>query len=233
MKFKSSTKTIKSIILILLSLIGVIILLLIPALVNKIMFINPPRLLIPKEGISENDVWIGFIATFYGAILGGAISGFLTLLGVKITVKESSKGLNRTIKEQQLIREEELKLQTTKERLFQLYHPVDVLYHDFFYKYGAHLFTHLDKEEQVNLISLLSQNVIYADSKLKSKIFDLREHFYEFEKLDSIFDIEELKEIVNKLYYDIRDIINEDVPKLRAQLKLPEIDFLYDDNKEG
>lgn len=41
------------------------------------------------------DTWIGFFATYYGAIIGGVISGALTLIGVKLTIDQQTKVFER------------------------------------------------------------------------------------------------------------------------------------------
>lgn len=41
------------------------------------------------------DTWIGFFATYYGAIFGGVISGALTLIGVKLTIDQQTKIFER------------------------------------------------------------------------------------------------------------------------------------------
>lgn len=37
------------------------------------------------------DSWMGFISTYYGAVIGGVISGALTLIGVRYTIKKDEK----------------------------------------------------------------------------------------------------------------------------------------------
>ena len=46
------------------------------------------------------DTWIGFFATYYGAIIGGVVSGALPLLGVRITIKSTMDVMHETLKEQ-------------------------------------------------------------------------------------------------------------------------------------
>lgn len=59
--------------------------LLFPLLTNRLMFLKSPKIFAP-HGISNDAIWIGFFATFFGAIIGGGISGLFTYLGVKKTL---------------------------------------------------------------------------------------------------------------------------------------------------
>lgn len=62
-----------------------------PLLTNILMSIKAPEFLVPKEGISTDGVWVGFMATFYGAIIGGTISGLITYLGVLKTINSQDE----------------------------------------------------------------------------------------------------------------------------------------------
>ncbi|MES5944038.1 hypothetical protein [Bacillus cereus group sp. MG6] len=62
-----------------------------PLLTNILMSIKAPDFLVPKEGISTDGVWVGFMATFYGAIIGGTISGLITYLGVLKTINSQNE----------------------------------------------------------------------------------------------------------------------------------------------
>lgn len=97
---------------------SLIIAVLVPVFINIIMFIN----LTPVAG--DEKTWISTLGSFWGAILGGIIAGAITLYGVRATIKSSEEGINRTLTEQRVIREEEKRLATTKERLLNLYQPV-------------------------------------------------------------------------------------------------------------
>ncbi|MBT2603941.1 hypothetical protein J7E55_13110 [Bacillus sp. ISL-53] len=59
-----------------------------PIFVNFLMFANVPEFIkfLAPYGISGNAVWIGFFATFFGALIGGVISGLFTYLGVRKTI---------------------------------------------------------------------------------------------------------------------------------------------------
>lgn len=58
---------------------------LVPVLVNWIVSGNVGTV------AGDDKTWIGFLGTLYGAIIGGLISGFLTFLGVFITINEDKK----------------------------------------------------------------------------------------------------------------------------------------------
>ncbi|MDM8361545.1 hypothetical protein ACS4JF_26355 [Bacillus thuringiensis] len=58
-----------------------------PIITNFVMFMKAPEALTPKEGISKDSVWVGFL----GAILGGLASGTLTYIGVWKTIKSQKE----------------------------------------------------------------------------------------------------------------------------------------------
>ncbi|SMQ75935.1 hypothetical protein SAMN05444673_2574 [Bacillus sp. OV166] len=188
------------------------IMILFPILINILMFIN----IFPVSG--DQNSWISTLGTFWGAILGGVISGALTLIGVNITVKSSTEGINKTLAEQNLIREQEVFLQTSKERLFNFYHPVDALNAEFIHQYGAHSFSDLNNDQQKHFLSLMNQNVIYGDSVMYSKFIELK--WASKEKKDKK---------VNRLYNEIIDLITDEIIILRERLKLP---VLFNHNEE-
>jgi hypothetical protein len=57
----------------------------IPILINILMFIN----ILPVSG--DENSWIATLGTFWGAIIGGVISGAITLMGVRQTILFQSK----------------------------------------------------------------------------------------------------------------------------------------------
>lgn len=67
----------------------------IPFIINSLMFIN----VIPVSG--DELIWISSLSTLWGAIIGGIISGTLTLIGVKMSVEASFDGLDKTIQHQE------------------------------------------------------------------------------------------------------------------------------------
>lgn len=86
------------------------------------MFVQPFHWLVPT-GISMDNVWIGYIATYFGAIIGGLISGLFTYLGVTKTLSaqkdkddEEHKRNNRAILELQEIYGAELYLRNVKNK---------------------------------------------------------------------------------------------------------------------
>ncbi|PMC37313.1 hypothetical protein CJ195_11155 [Bacillus sp. UMB0899] len=78
-----------------------IIAVLVPVLINVLMFIN----ITPVAG--DEKTWISTLGSFWGTIIGGIIAGAITLYGVRATIKSSEEGINRTLREQRAIREEE------------------------------------------------------------------------------------------------------------------------------
>lgn len=57
------------------------------------MFVSPMNFFAPK-GVEIDNQWIGFFASYLGGILGGIISGSLTLAGVYLTIKHQKKLLD-------------------------------------------------------------------------------------------------------------------------------------------
>jgi uncharacterized membrane protein YgaE (UPF0421/DUF939 family) len=185
-----------------------------PIVINILMFFR----ILPVQG--EINTWISTLGTFWGAIIGGVISGTLTLIGVNMTIKSSTDGINKTLEEQNVIREQELFLQTSKERLLKFYHPVDTLHAEFVYLHGAHNFSDLDIEQQNSFLYLMNQNVIYADSVLYKKFIELK-----------WASKEEGPENANNLYNEINDLITDEIEILRERLKLPVL-YHFDDEEE-
>lgn len=65
-------------------IIGIIVLLIIcPTLINTLMFFDFFN--IPVKG--DETIWIPTLGTFWGALIGGVISGALTLIGVRMTIQ--------------------------------------------------------------------------------------------------------------------------------------------------
>ncbi|WP_226673464.1 hypothetical protein [Rossellomorea aquimaris] len=102
--------------------IAIFIFLLIPYITNLLMFARPYQWLAPN-GIAIENPWIGYIATYYGATIGGLISGLFTYLGVKKTLAaqrikddEDHKRNHRAILEVQEIYGAELFLSNIKQR---------------------------------------------------------------------------------------------------------------------
>jgi len=182
---------------------------LIPMFINGLMF---KKNFLDIAVAGDKKTWISSLASLWGAIIGGVISGVITLIGVRMTIQESAKGIDNTLKEQKKIRDEDLKMATTKERLSNLYHPVQAMCDEFQYKYGAHAYMDLTPFEQEKLNTTVNQNIIYAESKL----------YYKYMELRWAMKNEDWDE-ANKLYDRIRDIISDDVETLRIELNLPEI----------
>ena len=71
-------------------IVGAIVVLIIlgigPVVINLLMFEQD---LVKVNG--DEALWIPSLATYFGAIVGGVISGLLTLMGVRITIKDSKE----------------------------------------------------------------------------------------------------------------------------------------------
>lgn len=68
----------------------VILILIIPIITNNLMFEDTVSFLAPN-GIAKDNEWIGFTASYFGAIVGGVVSGLFTYLGVKKTLTDKNK----------------------------------------------------------------------------------------------------------------------------------------------
>jgi hypothetical protein len=56
-----------------------------PIITNSLMFVGNFK-------VAGNDVtWIGYLGSFWGAIIGGVISGAITLMGVRLTIENQKK----------------------------------------------------------------------------------------------------------------------------------------------
>lgn len=90
----------------------------IPVIINVLMFIT----IFPVSG--DSGIWINSLSTIWGSIVGGVIAGVLTLIGVKISVVASFKGIELTIKHQETERFKE----TIGMKLNQLYRVKKIVY---------------------------------------------------------------------------------------------------------
>ncbi|URM31589.1 hypothetical protein LLY41_14300 [Cytobacillus firmus] len=90
-----------------------------PVIINCLMFVN----IFPVAG--DEKTWISSLGTFWGAIIGGVVSGTLTLIGVKISVEGSFKGIRKTIEHQ----EKENFKENIGLKLNKLYSVKKVIYH--------------------------------------------------------------------------------------------------------
>lgn len=71
---------------------SLIFILLLPIFFNAITFLDWSKIpLLSWIKVSESNQWVGFFASYAGGILGGIISGSITLLGVVMTINENRK----------------------------------------------------------------------------------------------------------------------------------------------
>lgn len=68
-------------------LLGFLVFLGFPVMTNLFMITKPPF----SWNVTDNNDWIGFFAGYYGAIIGGLLSGFFTYVGVKLTIDDQAK----------------------------------------------------------------------------------------------------------------------------------------------
>ncbi|WMX57472.1 hypothetical protein [Peribacillus sp. R9-11] len=160
------------------------------------------------------DTWIGFFATYYGAIIGGIIAGALTLIGVKMTINSTMEGVKRTINQQKNLQKHEIMIQTKKERLTKFYGPMSMLRSQFDFRHNAHNFSDLDFDEQKLFLQELSDNLLYTDSEIYIKAIEMR---WAFKDGDYSY--------LNEAYKEITEIITDELHSIRKLLRLPTIEI--------
>lgn len=185
-----------------------------PICINLIMSVRIFPNIIPVNG--DFQVWVPTLGTFWGAIIGGVISGVLTLLGVNKTIQASFHSLEINANQMNEAREKELELSISKERLKELYQPVDSLHSEYIYKYAAHNFEDLTDQEQLDYIFLIDKNIVYGELILHDKLLELK-------WAHRAKDYQE----ANKLYIEINDNIFDEMIVLREMLKLPKMVRIY------
>ncbi|MFJ7471134.1 hypothetical protein ACIQWI_21565 [Peribacillus frigoritolerans] len=162
------------------------------------------------------DTWIGFFATYYGAIIGGIIAGGLTLIGVKMTITSTMEGVTRTIEQQKNIRDQEILTRTYMDRLNNFYGPMDALINKYQFSHGAHDFDKLEVDEQLYFMEFLSANLFYSDSEIYNIALEMS---WEFKSKHSDYAF------LNDKYNELRSIVTNEIELLRKELKLPKIRF--------
>jgi hypothetical protein len=197
-------------------LITIAIMIIFPLIINSLMHVSVLPNVFPVSG--DEAVWIGFLGTFWGAVVGGVISGVLTLYGVNQSINASFKGLEVSAHQQKEALEQEIAISTAKERLKELYHPVYALKSQFVLKHGTHSFEDLSENEQTEFIYLIDRNIIYADSLLDQKLMELKWAYKQKDCLN-----------VNDLYDEINSIIDYELLIIREQLKLPKLRIYIDE----
>lgn len=190
----------------LISITILILLIFIPILINGLMFNQG---LIKVHGSNE-DVWISSLASYFGAIIGGVVSGVLTLLGVQLTINKSSQDVRLTMVEQELQREDDIKRSAIKEQLVKLYHPLYAFHSRNSFKRGAFDFTDLNEEEKMYFIHILNENEIYALEDLYLSIIE-----FEFAYQANDFDQ------ANEYYVVIIHLVNNSIEEMKEYLMLP------------
>lgn len=66
-------------------IITIAIMILFPILTNILMFVGDYKV------AGDDKTWIGYLGSFWGAIIGGVISGAITLIGVQITISNQDR----------------------------------------------------------------------------------------------------------------------------------------------
>lgn len=146
------------------------------------------------------------------------------LLRHKKTIESSENSIQQTLVEQRRIREEELLIQTSKERLLNLYHPVDALIAEFTHQYGAHNFSDLTKEQKHSFLTLVTNNIVYGDHVFYHKFVEL--------KWESRTEGNEAKRLANERYNELLDLMTDEIINLQEIIKLPVLYQFPEDMEE-
>lgn len=186
---------------------GVIIILIIfPIITNALMFIKT------YEVAGDSNTWIGFLGSFGGAIIGGVISGAITLVGVRLTIEHAEK--NRMLEEypkkinsiEKLIQsledileeiegimvvEEEQYKEKNKARELQLFVIDDNL--DIYP-------TERYKELTTKFLFKIKEMILDINTQWYKDFFNLREKL-EQHKYDFLYDTNELSELWEEAHY--------------------------------
>lgn len=99
--------------------IFVIFLLVGPMLINLLMFEQKSF-----KVSGDETLWVPALSTYFGALIGGLVSGLLTLIGVKLTLKGSFDGIDKTLQYQ----EKERTKETVGTKLNKLYKVKKIVY---------------------------------------------------------------------------------------------------------
>lgn len=144
-----------------------------PIITNKLMFVGHYKV------AGDDKTWIGYFGSFWGAIVGGVISGVLTLLGVQLTIKH-----NNDLKKREEYPEKLFRLETLMTYLEKRNNDFDrLLALDFGEK--KNVFFEIDENYQLiktqiyfkytdQLLETINKDIVYVDSKAYRMFFETR-----------------------------------------------------------
>lgn len=199
--------------LIIVVLIGVVVF--IPIGLNKLLFDNSYT----EKWVydNSNNGWVGYIATYISAIIGGIISGGLTLIGVVATIKHSEKLSKKSQQNEYIL--------TIPDRL--------VLINDLYFYLGDIFNKYKPEIRNVDKVSII--NTVYYDLRDKylsqsakvnieaySLILKIYEEIYDF-KADAIssdgrdsFQYHESKVMYPEFLVEFREMVKDTILRLET-----------------
>ncbi|RRN67549.1 hypothetical protein EI200_22465 [Peribacillus simplex] len=150
-----------------------ILIIIIPVIINILMFLH----IFPVKG--EVDTWVSSLSSIWGAIIGGVVSGVLTLIGVQLTIKH-----NNELKKREEYPEKIFRLETVTDFLDKSNDEFEMLLAmDFGEK--VNVFFVIDDNYQIikthkyylftdKLLETINKDIVYVDSKCYRIFFDTR-----------------------------------------------------------
>ncbi|SDM74013.1 hypothetical protein SAMN05518871_102128 [Psychrobacillus sp. OK028] len=178
-------------------LIIIFIVVLVPIIINLLMMFSTPLT------VGDESIWISSLSTYLGALIGGIISGTITLIGVIYTIKSTFQSLDK---------DKEIEYQ--KMRLSSLYQPCHALTTKFAFHKGAHDFTDLAEEQKLEYLYLLQENQIYATPSLRTLILELGWSYKSWLTTRGEIDIADM----NEKYKKTDDLIFEEMNAILKEL---------------
>lgn len=144
-----------------------------PIVINILMFLH----VFPVKG--DINTWISLLGTFWGAIIGGVISGILTLLGVQLTIKDNNELKKKEDYPGKLFRLEKLLscLETAKNDFDNMlaldFGEKANIFFEINENYGI---TKTEKHKKYTsvLFEVINQDIVYVDAKSYRMFFESR-----------------------------------------------------------
>lgn len=224
-------------------LYSVIIMLLFPIITNGLMFVGDFKV------AGDDKTWIGYLGSFWGAILGGIISGTITLMGVRTTINHNEELRNKENFPNKLYRLE--KLISYLENTYKEFEDMMALdfgeKRSFFYSIDTNY--NLYKSERFyrytnQLFEKLNEDIVYVDSKTYKMFFEFRRKvndLYQEVMWDVEYNLFEftqdlidkfIGEDINPMYINWEELsLNDDqksrLSELKRQLNKSEKKYIY------
>lgn len=105
----------------------------------------------------------------------------------------------------------QLKIQSYKDQLINLYEPLYTVIDENHFRHGAHHYTDLSASERQEILDILRTGSAYTNSSVYVTTMELR------------WAINDEDENLNKIFEHLENLISNEFHHLRKKLKLPEI----------